>query len=379
MTPPAASRPSGTDNRLHFIDHLRAVIIVLVIVLHASMTYMTSPPEWWYVIEPKKSLAFTMLVLLVDVPNMQILFFIAGFFAYSSLERFGASRFFSQKLIRIGLPWLVGVVFLTPPSAYLITVTRGIAKPYLEFWLTDFWGPYFQQSVYWFLGILLLLFALLAVLVNGEARWQHVERRTAQPTWSLFVKFWAAMALWFFICSVTLPTDSWIVSMKLFVFQPTRLLLYAGYFGLGVYADRTGWLRDNGYRPAIHQWMPIALATGFAYLAFRLSMPGENNLYLLALQAAMFNAFCLSGLMASLALFYRLFDRPHRLSSSLARNTFGIYYVHPLILYPATYVALFVEIPIFIEAALLIVFTTTVAWAFSALVLTRWPVLRDVF
>jgi len=83
--------------------------------------------------------------------------------------------------------------------------------------------------------------------------------------------------------------------------------------------------------------------------------------------------------MAGLALFQRFFDHPSRFWSSLARNAFAIYYVHPLILYPAAYGALFVEIPIFLEATLLIVFTTAVAWAVGALVLTRWPILRDVF
>lgn len=379
MTLPAEAHRPGTGNRLHFIDHLRAVVIVLVIVLHASMTYMASPPEWWYIIEPKNSLAFNVLVLLLDVPNMQILFFTAGFFGYASLERYGVSGFLRQKLVRIGLLWLIGVIFLAPPSAYLITVTRGIAKPYLDFWLIDFWGPYFQQSVYWFLGILLSLFALLAALVNSEARWQHLERQVVHPAWLLFVKFWAAMTLWFFICSMVAPADSWLSSLKLLVFQPARLFLYAGYFGLGVYADRKGWLREYGYQPAIHQWLPISLATGSAYLALRLSGPGGSDWLPLALQAALFNAFCLSSLMASLALFRRFFDRCTPAWSSLARNAFAIYYMHPLILYPAAYVALFVEAPIFTEAALLIVFTTIVTWAFGALVLTRWPILRDVF
>jgi len=33
--------------RLFYLDNLRAVVIVLVIVLHASITYMAKPPEWW--------------------------------------------------------------------------------------------------------------------------------------------------------------------------------------------------------------------------------------------------------------------------------------------------------------------------------------------
>ncbi len=139
--PATATGPrSAAAIRLYFLDHVRAVIILLVILLHAAMTYMAYPPPWWYVIEPENSLALTGLVLLLDVPNMQILFFIAGFFAYSSLEKYGAGRFLRQKGLRLGLPWLVGVVFLAPLVTYLIPFSRGIAPSYLEFWTGQFWS-----------------------------------------------------------------------------------------------------------------------------------------------------------------------------------------------------------------------------------------------
>ena len=370
---------SETRQRLYFVDHLRAVIILLVIVLHTSMTYMAYPPEWWYVIEPENSLAFTGLVLLLDVPNMPALFFIAGFFVYTSLAKAGAARFLFQKVVRIGLPWLTGVVFLAPAVTYLIPLTRGTARPYLQFWLTDFWGPYYQQAVYWFLGFLLLLFGLFAFFINSDPRWQHIERRTVLPTPKLFVQFLAVMILWFFSCSVAIPTDTWSNFLKLLVFQPVRVFIYVGYFALGVYADRNGWLRENGYLPALHNWVPLALGSGIFYLIFRIYWSWGTSLATLLLHAALFNVFCLSALMMGLAVFQRFFNRPSRPWTSLARNTFAIYYVHPLVLYPAAYAALSFQLPIFFEAALLMVLTAILAWGFSALVLTRWPLLRDIF
>lgn len=380
MTLPIELNESSYNKRIYFIDYLRAFVIVLVIVLHASMTYMISPPEWWYVIEPKNNLVFSILVLLLDVPNMQILFFIAGFFAYDSLEKYGTFRFLKQKFMRIGLPWLFGVFFLAPISAYLTTVTRGNAKPFLEFWLFDFWGSAFQQSSYWFLGMLLLLFLLFAFIINIKASWPQMERQDVKPSWMFLIKFLTAMSLWTFLSSIFFPPDSWLSSLKVFVFQPTRLLLYFGYFGLGIYADRKGWLREKGYQPSLIQWLPISLVSASAYLAFHLFWVGGNFWLQLVLHAVLFNLFCLSGLIASLAVFrWIFFDRPHPLWSSLSRNSFAIYYVHPLILYTAAYLMLFVNISIFIEAALLIVFTIIVSWAFSALILTRSPVLRNFF
>ena len=372
-----AKSPVAAD-RLHFLDHLRGFIILLVIALHASMTYMAYPSDWWYVIEPENSPLFTLFVLLVDVPNMQILFFIAGFFAYGSLEKYGPGRFVRQKAVRIGLPWLVGVVFLAPLVTYLIPLTRGTAGPYLEFWIGDFWGQYYQQSVYWFLGVLFLLFILLAALYKGEPAMRNIPRRPQEPDRRFFGTFWALTALCFFVSTLVVPADYWTNALKLIVYQPARLLLYAGYFTLGIIADRRGWFRAGGFRPDLEWWGPAALISAMAYLGVRWIWVDGGLLFLLA-QAALFNAFCLAALMAGVALFQRYVDRPTRFRTSLGRNAYGIYYLHPLILYPTAYIALSVGASIFLEMALLTLFTLLVAWAGSAFVLTRVPVLRQIF
>jgi glucans biosynthesis protein C len=375
---PVADTRAAVTGRLHFFDHLRAFIILLVILLHASMTYMAFPPEWWYVIEPENSLVFTALVLLVDVANMQILFFIAGFFAYPSIEKYGSSRFMRQKLLRLGLPWLFAVIFLAPLVTYLIPVTRGFAGSYLEFWTRDFWGPFYQQSVYWFLGILLLLFAVFAAFYHNEPSLQAIARRAQAPTVRLFAGFWAITTLWYLLANMIMPADTWLNAVRLFVFQPARLLLYVAYFILGIYADRRGWFRAGGYRPPLDAWVGAALLSAVAYLAVRWFWL-DGSFANLAAQAALFNAMCLSVLMASTALFQHYVNKQDRIWSSFSRNTYGIYYLHPLILYPLAFVALSIPGSIYMEVALLTLATVLIAWAISALLLTRWPGLREIF
>lgn len=377
-TPVADSRAGVAVGRLHFFDHLRAVIILLVILLHASMTYMAFPPEWWYVIEPDNSLGFTALVLLLDVANMQILFFIAGFFAYPSIEKHGPGLFMREKLLRLGLPWVVGVVFLAPLVTYLIPLSRGIAGSYIEFWTGDFWGQFYQQSVYWFLGILLLLFGVFAAFYNSEPSLQAIPRRPQAPTWRWLAGFWVITTMWYFLVSVVMPADSWMNAVKVFVFQPARLLLYAAYFALGIYADRRGWFRADGYRPPLDSWAGAAFMTTLGYMAVRWYWQDGSFANLVA-QAALFNGMCLSVLMASTALFQGYINQPGRVWTSLSRNAYGIYYLHPLILYPLTYIALSIAGSNYLEVAMLVVVTTLIAWAISALVLTRLPGLREIF
>jgi len=374
----ASTSPRAAATRLHFLDHLRAVIILLVILLHASMTYMAYPPEWWYVIEPRNSLALTGLVLLLDVPNMQILFFIAGFFAYESLEKYGPARFLRQKALRLGLPWLVGVVFLAPLVTYLIPYSRGIAPPYLQFWTVDFWVTYYQQSVYWFLGMLLLLFAVLAAFYHGEPSLQAIPRRAQMPDGKFLAKFWAFMTLWYVVAGAVVPPDTWLNALRVIVYQPARLGLYVGYFILGLIADRRGWFRAGGYQPDLEFWGPAAFMSAAGYVGLRLSGI-EGGVALLAVEAMLFNALCLSALMAGVALFQTRVNRPTRVWASLDRNAYAIYYLHPLVLYPATYLALSVGAPILVEVVVLTAFTALASWALGALFLTRLPGLRRVF
>jgi surface polysaccharide O-acyltransferase-like enzyme len=365
-------------SRLVFIDNLRATVILLVIVLHASITYMLYAPPWWYVLDPDRGLGFTAVVLLVDVPLMPILFFAAGYFALPSLRRRGTGGFVREKLVRLGIPWVVGVVLLAPLVTYMTYVSRGIDRSYLDFWLTDFWGPMFQQSVYWFLGVLLALFVLLAWAWEANPRlaaWAPAPSRPGPWFFPAFIGLTAGGAILF---SPFAGLDDWVPFGWLFVTQPARLGFYAGYLVLGLVAERRGWLTLDGYRPDVATWVAAVVATGLAYLAYRLT-GNQTAVPERVLAAVLFSAFCLAALMAGLAVFGRWGSWTGRAWRALAANSFGIYYVHPLILYPLAWVLVGVPIPALAKATILVVATAAGSLAVSALVLRRAPGLRRVF
>ena len=202
------------SGRITFLDNLRAFVIVLVVILHGSMVYMVGAPEWWYVVDTQNSLFFTILVLLIDVPIMLIMFFIAGYFAMPSLVKRGPEQFLKDKFIRVGAPWLVGVFFLAPLTAYMVYVRWGTPVTYLQFWITDFWTVAFQQSVYWYLGVLFSFFFLLVLAYDISERLRSAEQRVSIPTWKLFLSFWALMSLGmlFMNTSVTRGSATFVVT-----------------------------------------------------------------------------------------------------------------------------------------------------------------------
>jgi peptidoglycan/LPS O-acetylase OafA/YrhL len=375
---PESNDPPGAAPRLLFLDNLRAFVIVMVVVLHASITYMAFGPEWWYVVDPDQSLAFTALVLLVDVPNMPALFFVAGFFAIPSLARRGLRGFVREKTIRLAIPWLFAVVFLAPLATYMIYVSRDVPTGYLEFWTRDFWGPLYQQSVYWFLGVLFVLFLLLAGLYDARPGEAAIAPHPTRPPVRFFVAFAALTALGSMLLAPRYSVDDWQPLWVVLVVQPARIALYVGYFALGIHAQRRGWFRADGYRPEPGPWGIACVVAGLAYLVIRIAMPPETEAGRIA-GAMLFGPFCLTAVMYGLAAFGRWGDGAGRAWRTLADNSFGVYYVHPLILYPLAYLFVGLAIPSVGKAAILVTVTLAASLVVSALVLRRLPGLRRIF
>ena len=369
----------AASSRLYFFDNLRAFVIVLVVVLHTSIIYMTYAPSWWYVLDPDNSDVFAMLVLLIDVPIMPILFFIAGYFALPTLQKRGVRLFLKEKFIRIGIPWMFGALFLAPLITYMIYFSRHVPMGFLDFWRTDFWGKMYQQSVYWFLGVLLLMFVVLAWVYAWGDRLRRPQR-IVLPTGKVFVVFIALTAAGFLLISLSFGPDAWWHNYFL-VYQPARVPLYIGYFVLGLYADRHGWFTAGGYKSELGPWGCACVLSGLAYLAYRWGVANTPDTTLLVKigTALLFNVFCFTALITGVAFFQQKVNSAGAVWSSLAANSYGIYYVHPLLLYPLAYVFVEISLPLVVKVPALFLATILLSWAVSALLLRRLPVVRAMF
>jgi glucans biosynthesis protein C len=99
--------PIATGTRLHFIDNIRWLLIVLVICHHAAVTY-SHIGGGYYLDGPKPGLATTFLFATFETFNqayfMGLLFFIAGYFAPRAFDAKGFSHFLRDRAIRLGIP-----------------------------------------------------------------------------------------------------------------------------------------------------------------------------------------------------------------------------------------------------------------------------------
>ncbi|WP_320174824.1 acyltransferase family protein [Maridesulfovibrio sp.] len=354
------------NQRMFFLDNLRAITIFGVVILHVSLCYMKFAPQWWFVVDPQQSMFFTYAVMLIDVPIMAIMFFLAGYFALPSLQKHGMSGFWAGKFKRIIIPWVLGVLFLAPPAMYMILLSRGKAPSFWEFWAGPFWTTMYSQSVFWFLGLLALFYLILSCCYNYFPSLQNPPRMSRNPSPLLSVFFIAISSGIFLGMNQFFPVDTWITDYYVIVFQPLRLFVYLLYFWLGILAWKRNWFTRQGYTPRLLPWSIVCLVSAVVYLTFKGMMHARGTELSIQLGNALsFNIFAYSTLMAGVALFKAFVNSSNDFCKSFSACSYGLYLFHSLAVYYGAYYLLGMDASPFIKAPLLLIGSTVVCWVLT--------------
>lgn len=159
--------PPAREERVHALDNLRAVAMLLGIVLHAALSFMTLPIPW-VARDVNRSQEFDLMVGVIHGFRMQLFFFLAGFFGHLLWQRLGARDFLRQRWQRIGVPFLLGMVTLLPLIGVVWAWGETQADPrpprpqYGDLTILSL-----PTGHLWFLEMLLLLYGAAALLAWG--------------------------------------------------------------------------------------------------------------------------------------------------------------------------------------------------------------------
>jgi fucose 4-O-acetylase-like acetyltransferase len=251
---------SSASQRLHHLDALRALTMLLILPAHA-LALVGLNNEGWTGVERSA-------YWLIHVFRLPLFFLVAGFFAALLLEARGIRALLSNRLVRIGIPMLVVVLLVGPLLDLLVQSQMGLdlrsegAGAFLDF----------QPSYVWFLWYLAMLYALTLL-----ARWAlgalPATRRLLLGSGPGLLSHWTVPLLLAVPCALSLywqPT--WAAEAPSFSFRPhPDLLAYYGIF------FASGWVlfRTEGLREKIE-------LRPHAYLALAaLALPPALALYLL--------------------------------------------------------------------------------------------------
>ncbi|SIO84717.1 acyltransferase [Nocardiopsis sp. JB363] len=359
----AADRP--TRPRLFYVDHLRVVLTVLVVLHHAAITYGNIPV--WYFSEPAQDpsgLALDLFVLFNQTFFMGMFFLIAGYFVPGSIDRRGRRGFMRERLIRLGVPLLLFLVLLRPlvlvPAFGQALASDPDTPLWLLYLLTIDPGPM------WFVEVLLVM-SLVYVLVRGvrERRSQPVpvvaEVRERGPVrWLVPVLVFAVgLALVTFAWRWAFPAPYWpVVGLP----SPGYLPQYVAMFTVGALAYRGDWLHRLPSRAGVVGGIAAVVVLPVMVL-FVTAAPGTGA-SLVHLVAE--NLFSVGVMLALLVFFRRFVARDHRVWRFLGDNAFAVYVLHAVVLVAIAMALSGWEVAAVVKFAALAALSVPLTWALAA-------------
>jgi glucan biosynthesis protein C len=240
-----------TAHRLVWVDWLKGLVVLGVVAFHAAQPYVVTT---WIVNAHEESYVLSGLAGLGYLFAMPLMFLLAGLTGWIALERRTTWQYLRVRLLRLGLPLVVGLAFLSPFESWVGELSTG-ATPSLPSFVARTWttlppldSPRWLGDVghhLWFLGFLLGYVLLTIVPLRWLRRRQAPAATRAVP---------AIVALIGPILPIALL--QWLVRPVAPQYRDwADALLWLAYFGTGVgLAFDRAWMRPIGRHGG---WMTI--------------------------------------------------------------------------------------------------------------------------
>ena len=377
-----SDRAKSATGRIVALDRARTFITLLVLIHHSAVNYTHFGSG-----DKMRWLGFDLVVLFNDSFFMACMFLISGLFVYGSLTRRGGADFLRNRAWRLGIPFLVSV-FVLMPIAYYPTFLRYHLPGTTDFNFFHFWwhtlivGPW-PSGPAWFLWVLLALDIVAAALwalaprllkALGLLIFSLRERPRAA-----FVAFLALSVTVYVPMRLIFGDASWLEpgGYPLPV-QTSRILLYAGYFlvgvGIGVVSLRAGILSEDG--ELVKRW-PIWLAFALLfYSAILLLVYAHHNwisdfdspaLLWRAFYGVAFALFSAAMAFTVPAVSLRLASTSMALLDAMRPSAYGIFITHYIFIIWLQYAVYDYAWPAFVKFAVVFISTLSLSWAVTVM------------
>ena len=370
------------------VGYLRAFITLLVLAHHSVLAYhpfpparnstLTAQPRWWLafpVVDPHKWTGWSFFNGFNDVFFMSLMFFLSGLFVSHSIERKGVGVFLRDRLLRLGLPFVVATL-ITPlayyPTYLLMPAPAGIAGYWQQWRGLGNWpaGPA------WFIWLLLafdIIAAALFALAPRVMAWlgRVVSGSPDRPI-VLFLLLAAVSAVTYIPMAIHFGSEGWSVFGPFF-FQTSRLFHYFAYFliaiGVGATAVSRGLFARDG--KLARRWPLWTNAMVLVYLAlaaaFITMISGVGkSLPWGPLLGSLWVLSCAASCFGFMSFFVRFATRRRGVFDSLTGNAYGMYLIHYAFVSWLQYALLPASLSGFVKGVVVTLGTIILSWATTA-------------
>ena len=383
----ATDQKVDSKPRLLYIDNLRILLTILVIMHHLAIGY-GGPGDWAYREPGEMGMVSTILITLFLAINqsffMGFFFMISSYFTPASYDRKGAWPYLKDRLIRLGIPLLFYMFVITPLLSYVLSRFygyQGSLGDYLNRFLQDFQG--LTVGSLWFVAALLIFsifYVLWRLLPMPSITLDPNEGKA--PSNLAIAGFALVLGLLTFVVRIWLPVG-W--AAPLLNFQLAHFVQYIALFIVGILAYRGNWFEcltaaqgKTWFRMVLILLVlfPILFVTAGA-------LEGDidkafGGIYWQSLAYSVWEQFMCMAMVVTLLVWFRTrFNQQGSLTQKMSAAAYATYIFHqPVIILLAIALS-----SIRLDLALKFVLVAPLAVALSFLVgyaIKRLPLARDI-
>jgi glucan biosynthesis protein C len=347
-------------NRIHWMDNLRTIIILLVVLYHVGGVYEAGGLwGWFWIVDDPGTITWVgILGIVFDIMVMPIIFFISGYLAPASLKSKTGWDFLKGKFKRLMIPWVIAVFTLIPLYKVIFLYSRNLPQ---EHWSTysHITNPN-SQNWLWFLPVLFTLNLIYLLLSKANIRIPNISLQGA-VLGTFIIGF-----VYSFSIGGLLGFRSWTLT-PLIDFENERLLLYFMAFLLGALYFRQNVFAEKPQSKKLYTvvnsiaWIPVTIhifarVYPFFYPEGFSITPLYRLIWWLSFDLSLL---CLMYLM--IASFWRYLDNTGRLWSELNKNSYGVYIIHVIVIGVFGTLLLNLNLPALVKYPVLILLTYLVS------------------
>jgi hypothetical protein len=314
------------SSRTNYLDHIKVVLTILVILHHVCVCY--GAPGGWYFRQPTTIegalIAMTVFVATNQSFFMGFFFLLSAYFTEPSLQRKGTKKFIQDRLIRFGIPLVFYSLLLSPFMSFLV-YHHNHPISYLQY--LQGYDNWIEFGVLWFVAALLiftLLFIALRNVKTGDSPLPGTKR---------ILLFAIGLGLISFLVRLVFPVG-WVLHPVGFQFG--HFPQYIALFTIGIIARRNNWAEQLQYNTAKKfRWIAVLMIIiGFPAMFFLRTIwhsPVDNfqgGWNMLSFMYSIWEQVTgISIIVAMTGIFKYKWNGP---STLLSREAFAIYIFHPL-------------------------------------------------
>jgi hypothetical protein len=356
---------AGGD-RQYFVDNLRIVLTVLVVIHHIAMVYGSSAP-FYYREQPTSTGAYTGFLIFVLFNQsffMGLFFFLSGYLVPQSFDKKGAGKYFLGRLLRLGIP-LVAFIFIFSPIANigLWNMPENVVGP-LGPLTWNLYPKLIGVGPLWFVEMLLLFdvgYTMIRLIRNRKSKTTVKESENSTggrldaaqakpvrrfPAFLGIIIFVLILAGATFFLRMAVPMGYTVpfLGFPTFAYFPQ----YFSFFVIGIIASRRAWLQKM---PRSFGIAGIAMAVFASVFFFPPAISGKlfslklsvitsrfvgNGSWQSALYTAWDSIFSVGLCLALITLFKDVFNRQKTFLTGMSKQCYMVYIIHiPIVVFTA--------------------------------------------